>query len=1117
MVGCTPCKNLAIALQPCFASRVEAAILGPVEVRIDGRVVQLGGPKQRTLLAIFLLQANEVVSRDRLIDALWGERPPASVEQSLDTYVSRLRRALGRDRLLRRPGGYVLKIEAGELDLERFETLVRTARTAIAAGDAEEAARKLRDALALWRGPALADVLYEPFASGESERLEERRLAAVEELVEAELAIGAGAELVAELERLVGEHPLRERLLAQLMLALYRAGRHADALATLQTARHRLAEELGLEPGLQLRELERRILRHDPSLGPPRPRARRDTQRQWRMRAAAAAVVLAAGVAAGIVLTMGSAKPSVRVADDTSELVALHVHTGKPQAAIELPGPPSSVAVGAGSIWVADSSGQTVLRVDPSNGVVVDRIRIGGEPGSIASGGGAIWVASTLGGTIKRIDAATDTVTQTVGLGGANAAAIVFGRGGLWVADATDHALVEIDRDTGSARRTLTLDLSPSAVAIGRRSIWVAGYDAARVEEIDLSSGQAVATVQVGQGPSALVVSENAVWVTNSLDATVSRIDAGTASVVATIPVGSGPAGIAAAAGSVWVANAYSGSVSRIDPSRNEVVATIRVGGRPAAVAAGPTEVWVGSASRGDRHRGGTLTLMTTGPFPSIDPALQDSTTLLTRLAYDTLVTFQAAPGPAGLRLVPDLALAVPTPSDGGRTYAFHLRPRIRYSDGRLVLARDFQRAIERLFRLNSPGASFYTGVVGAGSCLQHRARCDLSRGIVTDDVARTVVFHLRAPDPDFLFKLTAVGFAVPIPGGVPEVDLGSKPVPGTGPYRIASSNVRELRLVRNRFFREWSHAAQPAGKPDAIVWRFGLSSERQVRTIERGRADWTSALIPVVQLHELRLRHPAQVRENPTFDIQFISLNTQRRPFDDARVRQALNYAVDRAKIAQMYGAVGVTPICQPLPAGFLGYRRYCPYTLHPRRDGRWAAPDLARARALVVASGTRGTHVGVWGATDLPGVARELPAYVAQVLRSLGYPTTLHLVPYATFSPAMRERIQLSVDGDWLPDFPAPSSYVPPFFSCHGGNNRKHYFCDPELDQMMQQASAAELQDPARAVALWTTIDHQLVDRAVWVPTVNVNEVEFVSKRVRNYQYHPVFGFLADQAWLR
>jgi YVTN family beta-propeller protein len=1116
MVGCAPCKNLAIALQACFASGVDAAILGPVEVRIDGRVVPLGGPKPRALLAIFLLQANEVVSRDRLIDALWGERPPASVEQTLDTYISRLRRALGGDRLLRQPGGYMLKIDAGELDLERFESLVRTARHALAAGNTQEAAHMLREALALWRGPALADVLYEPFASRESERLEERRLAAVEELIQAELAIGAGAELVAELERLVGEHPLRERLLAQLMLALYRAGRHADALAALQTARHRLAEELGLEPGPQLRELERRILQHDPSLQTRRPRARPRRRLRRRALVAVAAVALVAWTTTGIVLARGGTKPS-RPADDASRLIAIGSRSGKLANAVELGGPPSAVAVSAGSVWVADASGETVVRIDPSSGAVVDRIPVGGEPGSIAGGGGAIWVASTVGGAIRRIDPATDTVTQTVGLGGASAATIAFGAGGLWVADATDHALVDIDPATGSVRRTLTLDLSPSAVAVGARTIWVAGYDAATIEEIDPASGEVVATVHAGQGPAALALGGGALWVANSLDATVSRVDVERGTVVATIPVGSGPSAIAIADGSVWVANAYAGTVSRIDVRRNEVVATIGVGGRPAALAAATGAIWLGASSRGASHRGGTLTLVTTARFPSIDPAFQDSIQSITSLTYDTLVTFAAAAGPTGLRLVPDLALAVPTPSRGGTVFAFRLRPAIRYSDGRPVLAGDFRRAIERLFRVGSPGASYYSSLVGAPVCVRRPARCDLSRGITTNDAARTVVFRLREPDPDFLYKLTVLGFSAPVPPGTPDRDVGSS-LPGTGPYRIASSNNRKLRFVRNPVFREWSHAAQPEGNPDAIIWRSASTPQAAVAGVERGRADWILGLIPQTQLHEFQLRYPAQLHTNQSFDVGFIPLNTQHPPFDDVQVRQALNYAIDRSKIARMFGGpVSATPICQPLAPGMLGYRRYCPYTLYPRPDGRWSAPDLEAARRLVAASGTRGDRIDVWGATDLPGIPGELPAYVVHVLRSLGYRASLHLIPYATFSPTMRRGIQLSVDGDWVPDYPAPSSYIPQFFDCHGGNNRKRYVCDPKLDRQMQQASALELQDSARAASLWAKVDHEIVDRAFWVPTVNVRSTELVSKRLRNYQYHPVWGFMVDQVWLR
>ncbi len=485
----TPCKNLVIALSRCFASRVEIAILGPLELRIDGRVVSLGGPKQRALLAVLALHANEAVSRDRLIEALWGDAPPPSVDQSLDAYISRLRRAIGRELLLRRPGGYVLTVASGELDLERFESLVAAARAASAAGDIDAATRLLRDALSLWRGPALADVLYEPFASAEAERLEERRLGALEELFEARLELGGGTDLVPELEQIVREQPLRERVLGQLMLALYRAGRHADALSILQTTRRRLAGELGLEPGPQLRELERRILRHDPSLDAPPPRNPRGERLPLRAALGVAAVVMLAAATTGFVLaTHGRNAPPDRRASSNG-LIGIDAHSGRLADATELASSPAAVAIGSGSIWAVDSSRDTVERIDPSTRAVVDRIPVGDEPGTVASGGGAIWVVGTLDGRVTRVDPATGSVTSAAGLGGANAAAIAFGAGALWIADATDHTLVEIDPESETARRNLTLDFSPSAVVVGARALWVAGYDSGRVEEIDPRSG----------------------------------------------------------------------------------------------------------------------------------------------------------------------------------------------------------------------------------------------------------------------------------------------------------------------------------------------------------------------------------------------------------------------------------------------------------------------------------------------------------------------------------------------------------------------------------------------------------------------------------------------------
>jgi predicted ATPase/DNA-binding SARP family transcriptional activator len=248
---------------------LEFRLLGPVEVSRAGRALSLGGPRRRALLTQLLVHANEVVTRDRLVDGLWGERPPERAANALQVAVYELRQVLGRERLERHGSGYLLRVEPGELDLHRFEELVARAR---ASGEPAGAAEALRAALALWRGPALADV-EAPFARAEAARLEELRLAAVEQRLDADLALGRHDELVGELEPLVAAHPFRERLRAQLMLALYRCGRQAEALAAYQHARRTLVDELGLEPGRELQELEQAVLRQDASLAAPRARA----------------------------------------------------------------------------------------------------------------------------------------------------------------------------------------------------------------------------------------------------------------------------------------------------------------------------------------------------------------------------------------------------------------------------------------------------------------------------------------------------------------------------------------------------------------------------------------------------------------------------------------------------------------------------------------------------------------------------------------------------------------------------------------------------------------------------------------------------------------------------
>src|SRR5215208_6647743 len=362
-------RGRAYDRQTSVHSPLDFRILGPLEVMREARALPLGTPKQRALLGFLLLHANESVSRDRLVDELWGEAAPPTVNAALSGYLTKLRRALanGDDEavLATRPPGYVLRVEPESLDAVVFERLVEEGRAALARGEAVEAAARLREALALWRGPALADLAYEPFAQQEIRRLEELRLEALEERAEADLALGRRDGLVPELEALVAEHPYRERLRAQLILALYRCGRQADALAAYQAARRSLVDELGLEPGRRLQELEQAILHQDPALDlparpaeppavqdDPPPRQRPPWKRVPLLAAVGLALALAVAAAAARSLRDGSTEPPKPVAIVGDSAVAIDPQTVSVVGETPVGGTPTAIAVGQGSVWV---------------------------------------------------------------------------------------------------------------------------------------------------------------------------------------------------------------------------------------------------------------------------------------------------------------------------------------------------------------------------------------------------------------------------------------------------------------------------------------------------------------------------------------------------------------------------------------------------------------------------------------------------------------------------------------------------------------------------------------------------------------------------------------------
>jgi YVTN family beta-propeller protein len=1110
------------------AEDLEFRILGPFEVLADGRPLSLGPGKERALLAVLLLYRNERVSTERLIDLVWDESPPESAPKMIQIYVSRLRRTLadagGRDqRLVTQTTGYRLRVEPAEFDLDRFERVCGEGRKALAAGDATLAAATLREALSLWRGPPLADVPAGHFLDQERGRLEELRLGALEEKVEAELALGEGPALVDELHAFVRDHPLRERPVAQLMRALYRSGRQAEGLAVYKRTRERFVDELGIEPGRQLKELEQSILRQDPALetpsldsrGTPAPEPPRRRLTRRTVTATAAATVIAATAAAGIVLS-GNERRQIRLA---AEAVGV-VRDGRLVDQAHLGMAPAAIAAGAEGIWIASADGNSASRLDPKTFAVRQTIPVGDGPSGIAIGRGTVWVTNGLDGTVSRIDSKASKVVQTIPVGN-GPAAIAYGLGAVWVANRADQTVNRIDPRTGKVLDTLAAGTDAAAIAAGDGAVWVVDQARGRIARLEPGFTEPVLTINVGNGPSAIALGDGSVWVANTLDSTVSRVDPRSNRVVATILVGAGPIGLSVASDGVWVANAFDDTLTRINPQTNRVDRTIRLDQRPAgaAVSAGAVLVTVGASPAS--HHGGTLRLVTDKfPYGSIDPTNAGNYPAII-LTNDGLTGFRRVGGVEGTELVPDLALALPSPTDGGRTYTFRLRRGIHYSNGQLVRPEDFRRALERtliMFR----DTYYYGAIVGAAACASKPSRCDLSRGVATDDRARTLTFRLQRPDPDFLYEL-ALPTAYAVPAGTPVKDVGTHPVPATGPYEITNYEPgRLVKLTRNPHFRLWSADAQPDGSPNEIVWKLGPPPVDQVRLVEAGRADMASEGVPPKRLAEVETEYSSQMRENLLAGTTFLFLNTRLPPFNDVRVRRAVSYAVDRGAVVRALGGPDrAQSTCQILPPNFPGYRPYCPFTQQPSAAGIWHAAAITKARRLIAASGTRGARVTVW----IPPNHRPDGAIVVSLLRQLGYRARAKLLGvnyYAKIGDSSL-KVQAGVH-TWLPDYPAPAAFLNALFSCGAfnagtgtANLNASEFCDHQIDRQMARARGLETTDPALASSLWSRVDRELVDQAPVAPLVNPKQVDFLSDRIGNYQYNPQWHVLLDQLWVR
>jgi DNA-binding SARP family transcriptional activator/glutamine cyclotransferase len=566
-------------------------ILGPLEVRDGEREVALRGGQQRKLLAILLLHAGEVVSNDRLIDELWHGEPPDTAAKALQGHVSSLRKQLGQKTVETVGSGYRLTVIGEDIDAQRFEDLLADARSL----ERGPAAAKLREALELWRGPALADFAYDDFARNEIDRLEQLHLAGIERRIDLELALGHHDDLVPELETLVRTHPLRERLRGHLMVALYRSGRQAEALDVYQTGRRLLDQELGLEPDDALQRLEKAILNHDPALGAPETP---DVRRQSPAHSVAEKSQTAARRPRTSVHGEVEVPPdSVAVIDPEQARVVGHVLVGRR---------PVAVAGGHGSVWVANADDGTVSRIDPDRCEVIRTIGIGAPAIDLSVGPDAVWVANGSDGTVSRIDPKADAVVETIDLRGSSEIAwnptyaVDAESKAVWIA-AGPRQVVRIDPATNEPVAIIDVGDVPVCVACGEDAVWVATI-AERALRVEPHTNAVTTTVPIGY-PVAVTAGDTAVWVSDSRGR-VWRINSETGAVTQTIPVLDGAEGIAgrvagglmglsATAAAVWAAISTDGTVVRIDPENGEVVGRVAIGHSPTDAVPWKEAVWV--------------------------------------------------------------------------------------------------------------------------------------------------------------------------------------------------------------------------------------------------------------------------------------------------------------------------------------------------------------------------------------------------------------------------------------------------------------------------------------------------------------------------------------------
>lgn len=839
---------------------MEFQVLGPLQVIDGGQPLPLGGRRQRLVLACLLARANRPVTTATLIDEVWGDDPPEAARNSLQSYISHLRKALGTDRLVNAPGGYMLEVAPADIDAGRFEALVQRARTETHADPADVVAT-LDAALGQWRGPAFADLADERSLAGEIARLEHLRLSATETKLGAALAAAGRHEaLVGELESLTSRHPLRETLWGQLMLALYRSGRQGDALAAYTRARTVLRDDLGIDPSPELRDLHGRMLRQDPGLqaaeparatanrSPPAeslpvqgPEAARREGRRRRLAVAGAAVAL---VLAGLLVTvpkLGGDDAAAELRDLDAGMAIIDAASGAliahvPTSTVKTP---AEAIFAEGHYWVLNLEPLSFVQIEPATGRVVRQITAPTEDvGFYTVADGNLWVTEYSQRSLYKVDVARGRVIARFddlpGLGGSGG--VLVADGSLWVArrDAGRGIIARLDPVSGEVRH-LFRDL-PGSLALtygDDGAVWTGGSYGA-VNRVDPLTNT-VTSGNVGGRNFYVAAGGGYGWTTDEAKGVVYKID-GAGTVVATYPTGLGARVVSYSDGVVWVGNQDVGTVSAIDAASGDVT-TYEFAHPIQAVAAGSGTVLVQLVPGGPyddvaSEVAGEVARFFVGSY-ELDPTNPDliGNDLWNQVARATCAGLLRR-GDDG-QLQPEVAASMPTVSDDGRTYTLTIRSGYRFSppSNEAVTAETFRHTIERAV---SPELG---GLAGAADVLGDTTISDVQA------VGDVLSITLGEPSDDFVEQLTNPPFCA-VPLDTPNVfagnvrPLGERPgevtVPSAGPYYIERQlNGEYTILVRNPHYN-----GPLPHRFDAIVLREGVDADLARDLVEDGQWD---------------------------------------------------------------------------------------------------------------------------------------------------------------------------------------------------------------------------------------------------------------------------------------